>query len=296
MRFMRESRRESCSLTELGEIVATDAGLSAQLLRYLNSGSFGLRRRVDSVTRAVTLMGLSATQSFLIAAAMQDAAEQSLVRYAGRTLFHPGTFSRTNLQRGLFARELAILLGIDSETTFAAALMQDVLLPVLCDRHTDEYARLIDAGDGRPLVAREQVEFGWTHPAASAILMRDWWLPPEIVGCVRLHHRLDLVDADPLLRDSPAYPVALSALLPDGYSQSIDGIGQLLDRTAPMPDVDLAPLARTVDRLIEPLLPRAVRRVSLAAAVEKRLRERKAEQKADQKADQKAKQRAARSP
>ena len=46
-------------LRELKRLVELDVALSLRLLRYINSAFFGLRTRVDSVSRAIALLGLA---------------------------------------------------------------------------------------------------------------------------------------------------------------------------------------------------------------------------------------------
>jgi EAL and modified HD-GYP domain-containing signal transduction protein len=46
------------SLTTIEELISRDVALSYRLLRYINSAFFGLRREVDSIGRAVALLGL----------------------------------------------------------------------------------------------------------------------------------------------------------------------------------------------------------------------------------------------
>ena len=277
-RFLQASRRDDVSLNELGDIVESDAGLAARLLRHLNSGVFGLRQKVKSVARAISLIGLAQAKTFLLAAAVQEAAAQVASLSVGRELFHGPTLARVNLQRGLLARVLAEQMAarhraIDPETAFAAGLMQDVLLPVLCDECTDEYVALLsDADETTPLCDRERARFGWTHADATAMLLAEWGLPREVAACVLLHHRLPEVLADPVLAGSPALPVALAGLLPDGYQQSIDGLGQLFDLEDNL-GLNLDQAAARVDLQIEKMLAAKIRRVPLAGLFTKRRRE-----------------------
>jgi EAL and modified HD-GYP domain-containing signal transduction protein len=46
-------------LSELKRLVERDVALSLRLLRYINSAFFGLRTRVDSISRAIALLGLA---------------------------------------------------------------------------------------------------------------------------------------------------------------------------------------------------------------------------------------------
>ncbi|WP_339642438.1 HDOD domain-containing protein [uncultured Porticoccus sp.] len=47
------------TFSELASIVSQDAGLSYKLLRYINSAFFGLRNKMESITHAVSYLGLN---------------------------------------------------------------------------------------------------------------------------------------------------------------------------------------------------------------------------------------------
>lgn len=56
--MMQELASPNSSLLRVGEIVETDTGLTLSVLRVVNSAFYGINRRVESVTQAVTLLGV----------------------------------------------------------------------------------------------------------------------------------------------------------------------------------------------------------------------------------------------
>lgn len=60
------------SFEELEKLVANDVSLSYRLLRYINSAMFGLPHEVDSIHRAITLLGLSPIKSWVSIMAMSS--------------------------------------------------------------------------------------------------------------------------------------------------------------------------------------------------------------------------------
>jgi len=53
------------AVQDLEEVIVRDVGISYRLLKYINSANFGLRREIDSVRQALSLLGLSNIQRWL---------------------------------------------------------------------------------------------------------------------------------------------------------------------------------------------------------------------------------------
>lgn len=126
------------------------------------------------------------------------------------------TLWQDSLRRALFARNFGKLLGMkDAEECFAAALLQDMAIPLLAKEIPQRYLKLFqDRSDGQERLSDlEQTHFGWTHADAAAFMCRSWSLPEEFATLIEAHCQLDeLVAAGGKFPGKLA--VALSALLP----------------------------------------------------------------------------------
>lgn len=74
LQIMEELGRSEVSLERLSEILATDPSLSYRLFRYINSASFGLSVTVNSVERAVAMLGIKQITQWLKSAILSDMA------------------------------------------------------------------------------------------------------------------------------------------------------------------------------------------------------------------------------
>ncbi|KAA3626993.1 MAG: HDOD domain-containing protein [Proteobacteria bacterium] len=57
MKLMAELQNPDADARDIERIIATDVTLSYRLLRYVNSAFFGLRKKIDSIQRAIVLLG-----------------------------------------------------------------------------------------------------------------------------------------------------------------------------------------------------------------------------------------------
>jgi serine/threonine-protein kinase len=261
--FVQRSRDESVQLQELAKILEADSGLTIQLLKYVNSSFLAVKKKIVSVVQALSLLGSQQSLRFVIATGMEAA-----IRAHDSNLINQNAFWSTNLQKAIFAREIALLLKTDPEVAFVGSLLQDYVLPVLTNDLFDDYRQFVQSEDttARTLSEFEQARFGWDHGWVGACLAFGWNLPDELVCCICYHHSGLQILTDHRLGRSPVAATALSALLPDQFCPHNHGLELLKKLESKWPAFNLQRLAESVDRQYvqmglgihnsSPLLPR----------------------------------------
>jgi len=243
--FVQRSRDESVSLQELAKILETDAGLTIQLLKYVNSSFFAVKNKIVNVLQALAFLGCHNSRRFVIVTGMEAA-----IRAHNSKLINQNAFWSTNLQKAIFAREIALLLETDPEIAFLGALLQDYMLPVLTNDLYDDYREFVQSQDSSTIQLSEfeQARFGWDHELVGACMAHGWKLPDELVCCIGYHHRGLQILTDPRLGRSPVAATALSALLPDEFCPDHHGLALLATLERDWPAFNLERLAESVDR------------------------------------------------
>ncbi len=246
--FTEKAGQDEVDLLELAKIVETDNGLTVELLRHVNSTYVGLRNKAKNVHQAMSMLGLRQTKNFVITTGMRGAVQSRQSK-----LINQSSFWNANLQKALFAREIAKLLKTDEDVAFSGALLQDFLLPVLSNDLMNEYMQFIQTREQQTqgLPEFEQAVFGWDHALAGACLARRWKLPDELVCCMLTHHFGLRILSHEVLGRSPAAAVALSAMLPDQLRQSRLGLDLLQRLQTKWKAFDLVTIAERVDALHE---------------------------------------------
>lgn len=210
IRLLQLSQDPENGPAEFAIPIESDPGLTGQVLKFVNSSYFGFAREISSIKLAITLVGIRTIKNFALWSAVF-----SLMPNPKCGPFDLKSLWQDSLRRGLFARAMGRLLGqADSEDLFAAALLQDMTVPLLAKELPEEYGRLFERrrGGKTRLSDLERERFGWTHAQAAAILARRWSLPEEFVQLIENHTELE-----PLLARGATpgqMAVSLSALLP----------------------------------------------------------------------------------
>ena len=181
------------SATEIGDSLSHDPALTARLLRIVNSPYYGFAAQIETVSRAITLIGTLELLDLVLAASVVrlfDDIPQELVtmdEFWEHSLY-TAVMARTLAQRGR---------APDTERYFIAGLIHDIGELVLFSKRPAQSAEVLRRAQAKPnerLAAERQV-FGFTHGQVGAELARAWNLPPSLVTAIQYHHTPDDADA-----------------------------------------------------------------------------------------------------
>lgn len=243
LEFNQRAQDPNADIGELSQIISTDSGLSSGLLKRANSAQVGSRSPVTSVKQALVLFGVQATRLRLTALGVQE-----VMKSSSSQLVNFQNFWNTNLERALFARELAKLLKVDSDLAYTASMLQDFLLPVLSNKCVDDYLEYAEAPQQfASLMDFEQQRFGWNHAIAAGNVMLAWQFPDELICCVCLHHLGASVLQHDEYKNTTLAAVAIASLLPDALQQETKSMQRLLEVEQQWKSLELMPIAEKID-------------------------------------------------
>ena len=202
MEALQLIRDPDSSAGTLADVLATDPGLTANLLQTVNSAAFGLRSPINSVHHAVSMLGRGHVESMLVSFASHGALPSAPCEG-----FVPERFWKTSARRAATARALAERVSpAEWSECFTAALLSDMAVPLLCSSRGEPYAKLVDRwhqGEGE-LQDMELETFGWDHTQVASLMCAEWRFPEVIAGGIALHHA---GIADPDTEGHPLTPV-----------------------------------------------------------------------------------------
>ncbi len=174
------------SARDMGDVIIQDADLSARLLRLVNSAWYGLSTPVDTISRAVTLVGTGELANLALMTASCD-----LFQGIPAELFNMGDFWHCSVATGVMAQAMARQTGImHPERLFVIGVLHDIGRLVIL-RHLTTQAReilLIAHGQSELLVQSEREVLGFDHTEIGYELARSWGLPESIQTSLRYHH------------------------------------------------------------------------------------------------------------
>jgi HD-like signal output (HDOD) protein/CheY-like chemotaxis protein len=168
-------------IDEIGQIVSRDVGMTAQILKLVNSVYFGLPHPVSSPAEAIHYLGAQTVKWLVLslhAFSQFSAVDQVMLE-------HVRTHS---LEVAAAAKAIALSETGDrslADESFVAGMLHDtgkvILLANFGDWRTHSNPEL------RGLAAEESV-FGANHADFGGYLLGLWGLPESIVEAIALHH------------------------------------------------------------------------------------------------------------
>jgi len=184
-RIVREARAEDPDFNRVAALISTDVTLSAAMLSTVNSAYYGLRKKAETVHRALVFLGLQ-TCTHLVTRLM--------LRHAFPVSNHPAmkrfwaTAARSSLMAGLVARHAR---SLDPELASTFALFRDSGMPLLLARFPGYHELMAPEviNGGKALLEAEQLNCGINHVRVGLQLARTWELTPEL--CLAIYHHHD---------------------------------------------------------------------------------------------------------
>ncbi|MBX3259026.1 MAG: HDOD domain-containing protein [Labilithrix sp.] len=208
---------EDAAVEALARVIQREPAIVLKLLQVVNSSFFGLRRRICSVTEAITYLGTERLKNLVVSLSIVNSLPPRATR------FDAEAFHRHSLSVARIAR-LVAGAGERAETSFVAALLHDVGKLVIASTMPAIYDEIAAraAADGVTFEEAERALGGFGHVKVGACLLELWGLPfpvveaivarpkaPSIDGAgleswdaVHVAHRLVEPGADPLGSDA----------------------------------------------------------------------------------------------
>jgi HD-like signal output (HDOD) protein len=219
IRLLELSQNAANGPAEYAKPIEADPGLMGQILRFVNSSYFGFSREIASIKQALALVGARTIKNFALWSAVF-----SLVPDPKFGPFDLKKLWQDSLRRAVFARMLGQKIKLaNAEDLFAAALLQDMAIPLLLKELPGQYEKLLERR-GTEKIRLSHLErdfFGWDHAQAAAALVRNWRLPDEFAVLIERHPNWqELLSNNPPLLDAAC--VAVASLLPSCRDESWD--------------------------------------------------------------------------
>ena len=176
---------------QIVDVLQLDAGLAATVLRLANSAWYGLPSKVDTLSRAVTLIGHGALRDLVLAAAF-------IKRFQGipGEFVNMKTFWDNSVACGVVARNLSRRCKLhESEQMFLAGLLHKIGRLVFFVARPREYREVLAQAEDTSepsLIAAERAMFGFCYAELGGELLKRWQLPPLLQAVVahQLHSGL----------------------------------------------------------------------------------------------------------
>jgi HD-like signal output (HDOD) protein len=186
--LVEELKSEDASLEKIGDMISKDIGLTAKILKMVNSSFFGLCQQITSPAKAVSMLGLDLIKAIVLTSGTFDKFKN--LKFPGFSLEQMWEHA---MLTGAFSKIIAREGGLDrkgSDTAFMAGLLHDIGKLLIAAYLPDSYRLINKLIKQKPITMAqaESVVLGTTHAGVGAYLLGLWGLPDAILEAAAFHH------------------------------------------------------------------------------------------------------------
>lgn len=209
---------EDAEIEALHDAIMADQSLASNILRIANSSYYGLRRKVDTITDAIHILGFDAIKNLALAVCIKMAhknfgiIEQKLWEHS----------IGVSIAAGIISREVGFP---NPEEAMVAGLLHDIGKIVMNNCYPERFLFLMERVYNE-MVRFSDIEreiFGFSHTEAGGLLAEKWGFSDTLVSVIKMHHFKkyddisELSDDDRTLCSLVALSDALCVRLGIGY-------------------------------------------------------------------------------
>lgn len=174
------------SAAYVAEVISKDVALSAKLLKMVNTPFYGFPSKIDTLSRAVTIVGTNQLTNLALGVSVITAFENIPEEF-----FTLKEFWMHSVTCGIVARLLAGKAGLPGdEKFFVAGLLHDVGRLVMLKNHPQASTDVLRPAKigRRALIDVERSVWGCTHADIGGRILKAWRLPAFLEVLIHHHH------------------------------------------------------------------------------------------------------------
>lgn len=190
-KILSMAQEDKTTAKDLAETISKDQAISNKILRLSNSAYYGMMKEIDSIPRAITIIGFNEVISLTIGMSVISAFSEG--SGSGKNFNMKGMWLHS-LGCAFAARKTSKKLGIiQAEQIFISGLLHDMGKVIFALYFPDEYTAAFEYSkeNESDLYKSEKHILGIDHAALSGLLMERWSFPDSIMMPARYHHSVD---------------------------------------------------------------------------------------------------------
>ncbi|MCK5915732.1 MAG: HDOD domain-containing protein, partial [Deltaproteobacteria bacterium] len=175
---------DEVNIEKMADYIAQDVAISSALLHWANSALFGQRFQVDTIKKAIIVLGTNIVENLIFSESVNRTIAEKLPDIKG---FDFGRFKKHSMATAVLSRLLIKSLlptnHIQHDRAFIAGLLHDMGKLAEASFFPDRFEKAIELAvqTKTPLTEAESEIYGTNHAELGSFLAEWWALPPFIV-------------------------------------------------------------------------------------------------------------------
>lgn len=173
------------TINDVAEIVIQDPNISARILRIVNSSFFGFATEIESIPRAINIMGMAQLHDLVLTISATNA-----FRGIKGDLINMKDYWLHSIYCATIAKLIARKCNVvDSERLFVTGILHDIGHLVLYTKLPSQCIELLETAKEKqiPIYLLEKSIFGFDYAEVGGELLELWKLPTCLSETVKHH-------------------------------------------------------------------------------------------------------------
>ena len=173
------------TMAEVALLVGRDPGMATRFLRLVNSPLYRRVRKIETVSHAVSLLGIRQVHDIVLSASVAEAFEGIQTDVMNMKKFWQQSF-----YCAVMSKQLALECEIpESDRLFVTGLLHDIghLFMYIAIPEESQHAILKAKKLERPLYQMERELIGFDYAKVGGYMMRQWDLPKSLQAITCFH-------------------------------------------------------------------------------------------------------------
>lgn len=171
-------------IQKVADLISSDVGLSANILKIINSPLYGVHRQVSDIKQAVMILGLKTINTLVTAILLKQS-------FSGQASISLARFwdDANDIANAMLFIGSKIQTKIPIDMLYSIGLFHNCGIPLLALRYENYKNVLIEANssDGN-FIAIEEKYYQTNHAVLGYFISTSWNLPKEICQLILQHH------------------------------------------------------------------------------------------------------------
>jgi putative nucleotidyltransferase with HDIG domain len=181
------ANKPNSSLGEVAAVISKDVGLTARLLKLVNSAYFGFPSKIADITQACVVAGTRNIRQLALATSVAE-----VFKSIPPGILNMPSFWRHSVACAMASRSIAVHAGLlDPDRYFVSGMLHDVGRLAMIQSIPEEFAAILSSAHSERRLAHhvEQETLGFSHAQVGEALLAAWGLPQALADLVAAHHR-----------------------------------------------------------------------------------------------------------
>jgi len=180
---------ENSTMQDFEKMIKMDPTLVLRILRGANSPYYGLRQKVNSISRAIVVIGINNLRNMVVIQGLKDIFKDNNSK---------NVFSRNRLWLHCAAVSICSqmimerIFGLNGEDAFLCGILHDIGMIVEDQTAPDLFSKVCNTYDenSKSITDYEKEIVGTDHCEIGHLLAKDWQLPIDVQEGIQCHHKI----------------------------------------------------------------------------------------------------------